>query len=38
MNWWMIAALIVFDVYVVCLAIMAWAISTAPLVPDSLLI
>ena len=34
----MIAALVVFDVYVVSLAIMAWAISTAPLVQDTRLI
>jgi hypothetical protein len=28
MPWW----LIVFDVYVVCFAIMAWALSTAPVI------
>jgi len=31
----MIAALVVFDVYVVSLAIIAWAISSAPLIPNS---
>jgi len=34
-SWWMIAALVVFDVYVVSLAIIAWAISSAPLIPNS---
>lgn len=30
----MITALATFDVYVVCLAIVIWAIATAPLIPD----
>jgi hypothetical protein len=36
MPWWMTAGLAVFDVYAVCLLIVGWAISTAPLVPPSL--
>ena len=35
MSWWMIPAMVTVDVYVVCLAIVYWAIKTAPLVPDS---
>jgi hypothetical protein len=30
MPWW----LIILDVYVVCLAIVAWTISVAPVIPD----
>jgi hypothetical protein len=35
MSGWGIAAMIAVDVYAVCLAVLSWAISTAPLVPAS---
>jgi len=34
-NWWLFAALVVFDVYVVSLGILAWAIRSAPLIPNT---
>jgi len=34
-NWWIIAAMLTFDIYVVCLVVLAFAIKTAPLVPSS---
>jgi hypothetical protein len=34
-SWWVIPAMITFDVYVMCLAIVIWAVKSAPLVQDS---
>jgi hypothetical protein len=34
-NWWLFAGLVVFDVYVASLAIVVWAIRSAPLIPDT---
>jgi hypothetical protein len=35
MSWWMIPAMVTVDVYVICVAIVIWAVKNAPLVPDS---
>jgi hypothetical protein len=32
-NWWLFAGLVVFDIYVASLAIVVWAIRSAPLIP-----